>query len=80
MRTFKVVSSRSRYNLGCNFAQISISGHNVAPIGRNLDSKQPIEPSRGVYNAVTRFLMSLFHKTEEISATLHGFLLVFIEL
>ena len=55
VRTFKVVWSRSHCYFGGNFAQIIISGHTVAPIGRKLDSKQLIEPCRGVYKAVKRF-------------------------
>ena len=55
LRTFKVVCSRTHFYLGCNLAQIVIFGHSVAPIGRNLDSKHPIELSRGVYKAAKRF-------------------------
>ena len=55
VRTFKVVWSRCQCYLGCNLAEIIISGHGLAPIGRYLDSKHPIEPSRGVYKAVKRF-------------------------
>ena len=55
LRTFKVVCSHSHCYLECNLAEIIISGHSIALIGRNLDNKHPIEPSRGVYKAVKRF-------------------------
>ena len=65
LRTFKVVCSRSNCYLGCNLAQIVISGHSVAPIGRNLDSKQTAYSTfqSGLQGRKT-VLMSLSHGTE----------------